>query len=213
MKTLILFLCIFPVYADYICEVHESDSQCAVRYGQLNVLLVTDYFSGKFGGSAVRISDKLVITAYHVTDTMMPLFNGMEPKWIDSNEDWDLDLYRVEGMPESEYAVIGPEPTPGTKVYALGYPGGIAYTITSGYWLGSHQEGEEHAGYHSAPIHPGSSGGALVYIHHGKFREVRLLGLTNWGAVYDDKWTTMGWVTKSEYILKFLEKINDQADR
>jgi len=215
MRILILLLCVFPVYADYICEVHESDSQCAARYGQDNVVYIEDVF--KFSsGSGVRISDSLVITAAHVTEKMMPLFDGLEPEYhIESNEGIDISLYRVEFREESEYAdIIEKMPTLGTVVYALGYPGAIDYTMTSGYWMGSSVEGEPYTGYHSAQIYPGSSGGALVTIVQGKrFREVKLVGLTNWGAITDQGMTTMGWVLKGTYILKFLEEINDQADR
>ena len=215
MRLLLILLAFtVPAQASYYCNRGETDSQCATRYGLDNVIKVTGQIS-KSSGSSVRISDKLILTANHVTDAMFPLFDGEEGEWIQNSEEWDLDLYRLETT-GGEYAEIGDIPPAGTKVYALGYPLGLAYTVTSGYWIGSFPEGAEYTGYNTAQIYPGNSGGALVYVDevrgHGFLsvgREVKLLGLTNYGAIYEkrDQVTTMGWAVTSTYILEFLKSI------
>ena len=50
----------------------------------------------------------------------------------------------------------------GTKLYTIGNPAGMAYTVTSGIFSGERQNGEQRLLQTDAPINPGNSGGPLL---------------------------------------------------
>jgi S1-C subfamily serine protease len=50
----------------------------------------------------------------------------------------------------------------GERLYTVGNPSGLAYTVTSGVYSGERGEGSERVLQTDAPINPGNSGGPLV---------------------------------------------------
>jgi S1-C subfamily serine protease len=50
----------------------------------------------------------------------------------------------------------------GSRLYTIGNPAGLAYTVTSGIFSGERQEGGQRLLQTDAPINPGNSGGPLL---------------------------------------------------
>jgi S1-C subfamily serine protease len=50
----------------------------------------------------------------------------------------------------------------GDRLYTVGNPSGLAYTVTSGVFSGERGEGGERLLQTDAPINPGNSGGPLI---------------------------------------------------
>jgi S1-C subfamily serine protease len=50
----------------------------------------------------------------------------------------------------------------GARLYTIGNPAGLAYTVTSGIFSGQRQDGSQHLLQTDAPINPGNSGGPLI---------------------------------------------------
>lgn len=52
--------------------------------------------------------------------------------------------------------------TLGERLYTIGNPSGLAYTVTSGVFSGERSNGEQRLLQTDAPINPGNSGGPLL---------------------------------------------------
>jgi S1-C subfamily serine protease len=77
--------------------------------------------------------------------------------------DSDLALFHLptEGCPYLEYA-DSRELQQGQKLYTIGSPSGLAYSVTSGIFSGARDVNQHHVLQTDAPINPGNSGGPLI---------------------------------------------------
>ncbi|MGH8208806.1 MAG: S1C family serine protease [Steroidobacteraceae bacterium] len=80
-----------------------------------------------------------------------------------TSEHLDLALFQLPGD-HCAYVTIGRSLglAVGTRLYTIGNPVGLAFTVTSGIFSGERQEGEQRLLQTDAPINPGNSGGPLV---------------------------------------------------
>ncbi len=79
------------------------------------------------------------------------------------SDDVDLALFKLptEGCPHV-LATRSTGLTAGQRLYTIGNPSGLTYTVTSGVFSGERQQGEQRLLQTDAPINPGNSGGPLV---------------------------------------------------
>lgn len=123
-------------------------------------------FSGL--GSGVVIGETLVVTNCHVLEqahAAAVVFEdqGFESNLIDSQIDRDLCLLQVAGLHASPIGIDASENVRvGQKVYALGAPHGLQLTFSEGMVSSLRGSGFPQIIQTTAPISPGSSGGALL---------------------------------------------------
>lgn len=83
--------------------------------------------------------------------------------WVDYSDTHDLAMFSLpeQGCP---YLKVGAQSqiAQGTKVYTIGSPSGLTYTVTSGIFSGYRREGDYEVLQTDAPINPGNSGGPLI---------------------------------------------------
>ncbi len=119
-------------------------------------------------GSGVVIGNSLVVTNCHVLEkahAAAVVFEdqGFESKLIDSQIDRDLCLLQVAGLHASPIRIDASENVRvGQKVYALGAPHGLQLTFSEGMVSSLRGPGFPKIIQTTAPISPGSSGGALL---------------------------------------------------
>jgi len=110
-----------------------------------------------------RISDIERESKY--TGYMVSLINGTEFTVYDIHysADHDLALFKLPstGCPYLTFNQDDNLPQ-GTRLYTIGNPAGISYTVTSGIFSGYHTMEGERFIQTDAPINPGNSGGPLV---------------------------------------------------
>jgi len=126
--------------------------------------------AGEFSGlgSGVVIGNALVVTNCHVLEqahAAAVVFEdqGFESKLVDSQIDRDLCLLHVAGLGASPIRIDASENVRvGQKVYALGAPHGLQLTFSEGMVSSLRGSGFPQIIQTTAPISPGSSGGALL---------------------------------------------------
>jgi TPR repeat protein len=133
-------------------------------------------------GSAVAIDSNMVITNCHVTDGMMYYGIVKDEKinaMIDfkSNKEADLCIYKTKERvnPIAEFRSYETLQV-GEKVYAIGSPKGLENTLSEGIVSALRLDGRVRSIQVTAPIAPGSSGGALFDA------QGRLIGITTSGV-------------------------------
>ena len=79
------------------------------------------------------------------------------------SDDVDLALFKLptEGCPHV-LATRSTGLSAGQRLYTIGNPSGLAYTVTSGVFSGEREQGEQRLLQTDAPINPGNSGGPLI---------------------------------------------------
>ncbi|MDD6158418.1 MAG: S1C family serine protease [bacterium] len=123
-------------------------------------------------GSGFLIDENTLVTNYHVIESVYKIIartaDGTKSVEINSVLSYeglrDLALLDVE-EPLSVYPLKladSDSVKQGDKVYAVGYPLGIANTLSDGLISAFYQEGKYKQIQFSAPISPGSSGGVLL---------------------------------------------------
>lgn len=126
--------------------------------------------AGEFSGlgSGVVIGDSLAVTNCHVLEKAHAAAvvyddEGFESNLIDSQIDRDLCLLHVAGLRASPIRIDASENVRvGQKVYALGAPHGLQLTFSEGMVSSLRGPGFPKIIQTTAPISPGSSGGALL---------------------------------------------------
>lgn len=142
--------------------------------------------SGSNLGSAVKLWREHFLTNQHVVDGATEVeveFQGRRYKGtvVAKNPKLDLAAIHVPGVPQEAWT-IAPlyEVAPGQPVYALGNPGGLTQTISNGI-VSAIREDQYGGGFmviqNTAPISPGSSGGALID-QYG-----RVVGITTYSRI------------------------------
>ena len=102
-------------------------------------------------------------------------FNGVKLLYADSQRDIAILKAASKSLPFLECpGRTGCEPRVGETVYAIGNPKGLTNTISEGIVSALRADAGENIIQHTAPISPGSSGGALVDSNGG------LLGMNSW---------------------------------
>lgn len=123
---------------------------------------------GKFGSGFYIKQGDLVATNYHVvetsTDIKLKLGDGSllkveEVKYIDKES--DLAVLRV-GKPGKALPLQLVDPKIGEDILAIGNPGGLEHTISTGIVSGIRHKGKIKVYQITAPISPGSSGGPIL---------------------------------------------------
>lgn len=139
-----------------------------------NIVLILAY--DEYGeltstGSGVYIDSKTIYTNAHVVQgaSMLEIVldNNMkvELKGIQTiNEKKDIAILITEKVDDVKKLKMKNEVKVGTEVYAVGSPLGIKNTVSDGVISGEYNDKEmdEIVYQHTAPISPGSSGGALI---------------------------------------------------
>jgi len=129
-------------------------------------------------GSGVVIARERVVTNCHVlatADAVSVVYqeNGTEATVVDSMVNRDLCLLAVVGLPAPAISLgTSADLRVGQRVFALGAPHGLELTFSEGMISSLRLEGKDYIIQTSAPISPGSSGGALLS------REGQLIGIT-----------------------------------
>lgn len=132
-------------------------------------IVAADETGAIFGlGSGVVIGDSLVVTNCHVlakAHAAVVVFGdeGFESTVVDSQIDRDLCLLQVAGLRANPIRIDASENVRvGQKVYALGAPHGLELTFSEGMVSSLRGTGFPKIIQTTAPISPGSSGGALL---------------------------------------------------
>jgi len=123
-------------------------------------------------GSGVLVSaDGFVVTNAHVVEGCQnmtaTLISGTsrrsyEPvlKYYDKKS--DTAVLKITGQGFDSFTVLARSVRVGERVYAIGNPRGFEQSISEGIVSGNREEDGQLWIQHSAPISPGSSGGALI---------------------------------------------------
>jgi len=110
-----------------------------------------------------EISDKVAATAadgFSVTLVDGTEFNSLHAQFADS---LDLAIFQLPAQhcPHLERGDSG-NLAQGERLYTIGSPAGLEYSVTSGIFSGSRGEGKQRLLQTDAPINPGNSGGPLI---------------------------------------------------
>jgi len=148
------------------------DAQQLFQQSQNSVVVVLNYDSSgkaaKFGTGFFFKEGNLVATNYHVIDKhvelRLKLGDGTLVK-VESvaryNKEQDLAILRV-AKPGKPLALAAGDPQIGEDVLAIGNPGGLERTISTGIVSGIRRRGKVKVYQITAPISPGSSGGPIL---------------------------------------------------
>jgi serine protease Do len=135
------------------------------------VTLEVENVSGRHfvGNAFLAVGDGLLLTAWHVvhdarrvearfSDNQRVTVVGL----VDKNEKLDLALLKLESAPRSRISLASADPRIGSRVYLLGSPRGLDFSISEG--LISQIRTLEGVRYYqlSCPISPGDSGGPVL---------------------------------------------------
>lgn len=115
------------------------------------------------GSLSHTISTQVDSAARHgFTATLLDgtVYNGLHAQTSDR---LDLALFQLPAN-QCPHVLLGRSAglSVGTKLYTIGNPVGLAYTVTSGIFSGERQEGDQRLLQTDAPINPGNSGGPLL---------------------------------------------------
>ena len=124
-------------------------------------------------------------------------FNGAKLLYADAERDIAIMKVTTKSLPFLECpARTGCQPRVGENVYAIGNPKGLTNTISGGIVSALRRDGGENIIQHTAPISPGSSGGALVD------SDGNLLGMNSW-QVADGQ--NLNFAISAKHLLESLE--------
>lgn len=120
-------------------------------------------------GSAVAVGLDLLVTNYHVVRgaSSIEISNGDRSDSADVvafDEDRDLALLHSGGLTLSPLKLGKRLPKPGEKIFTLGNPKGLDLTLSDGIVSSIRAYKGDQAIQITAPISPGSSGGALLSV-------------------------------------------------
>jgi serine protease Do len=128
-------------------RIQQMQRNLANLQGRVSEEITKVVSNGALGGFSVKLVDGREFTELHAQ------FAGTA----------DLALFQLPTR-ECPYIPSGHSNTlaVGEKLYTVGNPSGLAYTVTSGVFSGERGEGGERMLQTDAPINPGNSGGPLV---------------------------------------------------
>jgi len=170
---IILFI-LFVLIIAGVCFYFFYDSKFNIDEFKKNIVLILAYDENgqlESTGSGVYIDNKTIYTNAHVVkDARMleiVLDNNMkvELKGVQTtNEKKDIAILITEKIDDIKRLKMVNDVKVGTEVYAVGSPLGIKNTVSDGVISGKYNDKEmdEIVYQHTAPISPGSSGGALI---------------------------------------------------
>jgi len=134
--------------------------------------------------SGVLVSaDGFIVTNAHVVEGCISMTathisggsrRSYQPVLKYYDEKSDTAVLKIAGQGADSFSVLGRPVRIGERVYAIGNPRGFAQSISEGIVSGDREEGGASWIQHSAPISPGSSGGALISSRG------ELLGINAW---------------------------------
>jgi S1-C subfamily serine protease len=128
-------------------RIKQMQSQLANLQGRVSEAIRKEVTNGAQGGFSARLVDGREFTELHAQ--------------FASNS--DLAVFQ---LPTRDCPYIPPGHSGnlavGDKLYTVGNPSGLAYTVTSGVFSGERGEGGERMLQTDAPINPGNSGGPLI---------------------------------------------------
>jgi len=173
-KTMIILFILFVLIIAGVCFYFFYDSKFNIDEFKKNIVLILAYDENgqlESTGSGVYIDNKTIYTNAHVVkDARMleiVLDNNMkvELKGVQTtNEKKDIAILITEKIDDIKRLKMVNDVKVGTEVYAVGSPLGIKNTVSDGVISGKYNDKEmdEIVYQHTAPISPGSSGGALI---------------------------------------------------
>lgn len=176
----------------------------ALWVGASGIILTADgYIATNY--HAVQGADSIEIRYFHDPQDLdtYQSFNGA--KLLYANPDYDIAVLKVnaKALPFLECpAKTGCEPRVGERVYAIGNPKGLTNTISEGIVSALRTSGGEDIIQHTAPVSPGSSGGALLDSTGG------LLGMNSWQLTEGQN---LNFAISSKHILEALEAARSAA--
>ena len=125
-------------------------------------------------------------------------FNGAKLLYADPDRDIAILKVASKSLPFLECrARAGCDPLIGETVYAIGNPKGLTNTISEGIVSALRADAGEDIIQHTAPISPGSSGGALVDSNGG------LLGMNSWQVTEAQN---LNFAISAKYLFEALSK-------
>jgi serine protease Do len=132
---------------DLDLRIKQMQNQLANLQGRVSEAIRKEVSNGALGGFSARLVDGREFTELHAQ--------------FASNA--DLAVFQ---LPTRDCPYIPPghsaNLTVGDKLYTVGNPSGLAYSVTSGVFSGERGEGGERLLQTDAPINPGNSGGPLI---------------------------------------------------
>lgn len=132
---------------DLDLRIKQMQDQLANLQGRVSDAISKEVTNGALGGFSARLVDGREFTELHAQ--------------FASNS--DLAVFQ---LPTRDCPYIPPGNSGnlavGDKVYTVGNPSGLAYTVTSGVFSGERGQGIERMLQTDAPINPGNSGGPLI---------------------------------------------------
>lgn len=158
-------------------EIYQRHSQSVFK-----ITAITEKADNRSFGSAVAINKNAVLTNCHVTDGMK-YYGILKDEKVNqmfdfkSKKEVDLCIYRTAESVNPIAEFRGYETLKvGEKVYAIGSPKGLENTLSEGIVSALRLDGRVRTIQITAPIAPGSSGGALFDA------QGRLIGITTSGV-------------------------------
>jgi S1-C subfamily serine protease len=128
-------------------RIKQMQNDLANLQGKVSEAIRKEVSNGALGGFSARLVDGREFTELHAQ--------------FASNS--DLAVFQ---LPTRDCPYIPPGHSDnlavGDKLYTVGNPSGLAYTVTSGVFSGERGEGTERMLQTDAPINPGNSGGPLI---------------------------------------------------
>ena len=128
-------------------RIKQMQNDLANLQGKVSEAIRKEVSNGALGGFSARLVDGREFTELHAQ--------------FASNS--DLAVFQ---LPTRDCPYIPPGHSSnlavGDKLYTVGNPSGLAYTVTSGVFSGERGEGTERMLQTDAPINPGNSGGPLI---------------------------------------------------
>lgn len=200
----LLFAILVPVGVS--SSVYCMGAECIYRATQDSVLLVKRSHAT---GSGVLVKKDQLLTNYHVIECSKGVITynynstAITPgKVIKIDRERDLALIQLSVPSQGSILRISTKHHPGSRVYSIGYPKGMLFTIFEGHYM------EEDLGwiFHTARIYPGSSGGPVVQLQKG---ELVIIGLnTKIAAMYNNFPMEITLSIPGIDLIMFLEKDN-----
>jgi serine protease Do len=128
-------------------RIRQMQSDLANLQGKVSEAIRKEVTNGALGGFSARLVDGREFTELHAQFA----------------NDSDLAVFQ---LPTRDCPYIPPGHSTnlavGDKLYTVGNPSGLAYTVTSGVFSGERGENTERMLQTDAPINPGNSGGPLI---------------------------------------------------
>lgn len=137
------------------------------------MIKVAEVGGDKHGSGFLINKDGAIATAYHVASgedkkIMVILKDGttFEAKVIGGDKDTDISVLKIDAGHDLPYLKFAAQARLGEKVFEIGYPFGMDFTLTSGIVSAIRPSVEQLPGRSTiqfdAPTNPGNSGGPLI---------------------------------------------------